>query len=135
MVPRQAGEGGAGPLEHIALFGSQAAQEEHARKIREWIGKRGVPVDRAEEIAAHDVKAGEQLDRRSELRDLVEQRGQPLVGGVVEAKRRVPQLVDAGSHRAARLGVEPGVQPEPALRLPLGHRRQCEGGEQMERRK
>ena len=69
----QPGPSGARPLEHVGLLATEPAQEVHRREVGERVRKLDVLVDRTEKVGAHDLQAGEKLDRGLCLGELVEE--------------------------------------------------------------
>ena len=92
----------------------------HGREVRTHRGQ--------ERRAQHAVDACHELCRILRAQQLLERGAQPLVRHVVEVERRLAHLGHASTQRAAVFRVEPQVQPERALDLPLGRRRQMRGG-------
>ena len=85
-----------------------------------------VGESRDQGVPSRGVGACEELDGRAGADDLLECGLEPLIGDGVETERRLAHLRDARLQRGRVLGVEPDVQAEPALHLPLGRR--CQVG-------
>jgi hypothetical protein len=69
-----------------------------------------------------------ELCRVLRAQQLLGRGAQPLVRHVVEVERRLAHLGHTSTQSAAVFRIEPQVQSERALDLPLGHRRQIRGG-------
>ena len=65
------------------------------------------------------IDAGDQFSRTACTDQLLEWRFQSLIRNVIEMERRLAHLGDPRPDRTRMLGVEPHVQAESALHLPL----------------
>ena len=121
------------PGDHLLLLALDLPQQAVGGMVEERIHGGQVRLDRVEERGAHDgVDARHELGRALGAQELLERRLQPLVGRRVELQRRLAHLGDACAQRGTVFAVEPEVQAERALDLPLRRRREMRGGRLVE---
>ena len=129
-VPGHCQPRGVAPRDGLLLLPPDDAEDPRGGVIEQRVHLVELTPDGRHELGPqHRVDAAQQLRRTVRPQCLLHHGLEPRVRRLVEVQRRIAQLGDPSPERGRVLGVEPEVQAERALHLPLGRAGEVRGGD------